>query len=256
MTKEKLLKILEDYKNNSISGSEALSCLEKLSFEDISFAKIDHHRELRWGFPEVIFCQGKTPSQVKAIAEKIIANGSNLLATRAEPDIYDIISKEHKEAVYNEAARTITIKKHDVKKLKGGVIILTAGTSDNFVAEEACETGIMLGLDIKKICDIGVAGIHRVMHFRKDIEAASVIIVAAGMEGALASVVAGLVQSPVIAVPTSIGYGASFNGITPLLSMLNSCVPGVAVMNIDNGFGAAFLAFKFLKTAEKISKAE
>lgn len=253
MSKEKIRELLEGYKKNLVSQDEVLSFLEHLPFEDISFAKIDHHRELRWGFPEVVFCQGKTPAQVKAISRRILERDSNLLATRMSRETYEAIREDFPGARYNETGLTLSLVKKDIPLIPGRVHIVTAGTSDMPVAEEAIETGRMLGLDVASIQDIGVAGMHRVMHYRKEIESAAVIIVIAGMEGALASVIAGLVSSPVIAVPTSIGYGASFQGIAPLLSMLNSCVPGIAVMNIDNGFGASFLAYKILKTAGRLS---
>lgn len=251
---ESLKKLLESYRSGSISEDEALAYLKHLPFEDMSFAKVDHHRELRWGFPEVIFCQGKTPAQVAAIARSIVDRGSNLLATRADTDAFDVVSRAIPEARYNGEARTISLLKNAPVLLRGRVLVATAGTADLPVAAESLETGKMLGLDISMAQDIGVAGIHRVMHHRDEILAAAVIIVVAGMEGALASVIAGMVTAPVIAVPASTGYGAAFGGLAPLLGMLNSCVPGVAVMNIDNGFGAAFLAFKILKTLEKLAQ--
>jgi pyridinium-3,5-biscarboxylic acid mononucleotide synthase len=254
MQKDDLVKILHQYKLDEISEKDILNYFENLPFEDISFAKIDHHREIRFGFPEVIFCQNKTPEQVAIIAEKLVKHGSNLLATRASLEIFETVKKYIPDADYNETAGTITYKKNKIKKLTGKVLVVTAGTSDIPIASETLVTGEMLGLDIQMINDIGVAGIHRLMDFRSEFNSAAVIIVIAGMEGALASVIAGLVQSPVIAVPTSIGYGSSFNGLTPLLGMLNSCVPGVAVMNIDNGFGAASLAFKILNSLDKINK--
>ena len=256
MQKDELAKLLQQYKSDEISENEILNYLENLPYEDISFAKIDHHREMRFGFPEVIFCQSKTPEQIAIIADKIVKHGSNLLATRASLEAYEAVGKFVPDAEYNKTAGTITFINNDIIRLPGTVLAVTAGTSDIPVASEALVTGEMLGLNIKLINDIGVAGIHRLMNHRNELNSASVIIVIAGMEGALASVVAGLVQSPVIAVPTSVGYGASFNGITPLLSMLNSCVPGVAVMNIDNGFGAASLAFKILNSLNKLKNTE
>ncbi len=252
MQKEKLLRILQQYKTNEITEKEILNYMENLPYEDISFAKIDHHREIRQGFPEVIFCQDKTPEQISAISQKIVDLGSNLLCTRASKEKYEDVKKYLPGAEYNETALTITYKNSEIKKLPGKVIVITAGTSDIPIASEAMVTGEMLGLDIKMISDVGVAGIHRVISNRNELGTAAVIIVLAGMEGALASVVAGLVSSPVIAVPTSIGYGTAFGGLAPLLGMLNSCVPGVAVMNIDNGFGAAALAFKILNTVNKL----
>lgn len=254
MDHEKIIEILRRFKNGGISEADTAAFMENLPFEDVGFAKIDHHREMRWGFPEVIFGRGKTPSQVRIIAQKIAGTGSNLLATHATEEMYLAVQEVLPEARYNEAGKTITCLRKEVKKLPGRVPIVTAGTSDMPVAAEALETGLTLGLDAWMIQDVGVAGIHRVMNHRGDLDAASVIIVIAGMEGALASVIAGMVSSPVIAVPTSVGYGASFSGLTPLLGMLNSCVPGVAVMNIDNGFGAAFLAFKILNTISRMKE--
>lgn len=254
MEREKLKELLGRFKNNDLPEDELLRYIENLPFEDILYAKIDHHREIRWGFPEVIFCQGKTPDQITAIARAILDRGSNLLATRANLEAYGAILAVCPGAHYNAAGRTITFINHDIAPVEGKVLIVTAGTSDMPVAEEAGETAKMLGLDAELLHDIGVAGIHRVMHYRDEIASAAVVIVIAGMEGALATVIAGLVQSPVVAVPTSNGYGASFEGIAALLSMLNSCVPGVAVMNIDNGFGAAFLAYKILCTARKLAQ--
>ncbi len=252
MQKDQIKETLQKYKDGSISENEILDYLENLPFEDISFAMIDHHRGMRWGFPEVIFCQGKTPEQVSIIAKKIIEKGSNLLATRASEETYNIVKKELPDVEYNELGKTIKLVKKETEKLPGKVLIVTAGTADMPVGTEALVTGEILGMNISMICDVGVAGIHRVINHKDELESSEIVIVIAGMEGALASVIAGLISSPVIAVPTSVGYGASFNGLAPLLGMLNSCVPGVAVMNIDNGFGAAFLAFKILNTMNKL----
>ena len=249
MDRQSILDILNRFREGTIGEREALDALKDLPFEDLDYAKIDHHRTLRWGFPEVIFCRGKTPEQVRGIAEKIVARGSNLLATRADRAAFDGLTEILPGARYNPEAGTITLANRDIPPVPGRLTILTAGTSDLPVALEAKETAVMLGIDARLIADVGVAGIHRLMGFRDEISRASVIIVVAGMEGALPSVVAGLVDSPVIAVPTSIGYGSSFNGLSALLGMLNSCAPGLAVMNIDNGFGAAALAFKILRTA-------
>ncbi len=251
MAGETLRQLLENYKNGLVSEDDALAYLRGLPFEDISFAKVDHHREIRWGFPEVIFCQGKTPAQVAAIARSIVDRGSNLLATRADSAAFGAVKELIPDASYNAEARTISLCKNPPPPVKGEVLVATAGTADIPVAAESLETGRMLGLEISMVNDIGVAGIHRVMHHREEILKAAVIIVVAGMEGALASVIAGMVTAPVIAVPASTGYGAAFGGLAPLLGMLNSCVPGVAVVNIDNGFGAAFLAFKILTTLKR-----
>jgi NCAIR mutase (PurE)-related protein len=254
MDKEKLAEMLHKFRRGDISEESILKHLADLPYEDVNFARIDHHRTMRWGFPEVIFCQGKTPHQVRTIAEKIAEKSSNMLATRANKEIYEEVRLALPDSVYNESARTISLIKKKAPAIPGKVMIITAGTTDLPMAGEAIETAKILGLDASIIADVGVAGIHRVFDTREEMEKAAVIIVIAGMEGALASVVAGMVQAPVIAVPSSVGYGASFNGITPLLSMLTSCVPGIAVMNIDNGFGAAFLAFRILKTTGRINK--
>jgi len=251
MDKDTILQLLREYRDGSVSEHEILTRIKNLPYEDIGYARIDHHRALRWGFPEVIFCQGKTPEQVAGIAEKIVGNNANLLATRADPVVYDAVKKLLPEAEYNEPGRAISLIVKEISPVRGYVPVITAGTADIPVAEEALATGKMLGLAMELVSDIGVAGIHRLLDKRELLERASVIIVAAGMEGALPSVVGGMVQAPVIAVPTSVGYGTSLNGFTPLLAMLNSCVPGIAVMNVDNGFGASFLAFRILNTIQR-----
>jgi NCAIR mutase (PurE)-related protein len=211
--------------------------------EQLEFATLDHHRELRQGFPEVILCQGKTPSQVAGIAARIVSHESILLATRGDRAHFDAVRKKVRRARYNEVARTIVANEHLVRKIgRGTILVVTAGTSDIPVAEEARETALLMGNEVEWIFDVGVAGIHRILAQSDKLRNASVIIVVAGMEGALASVVGGLVDIPVIAVPTSVGYGASFGGISALLGMLNSCAAGVTVVNIDNGFGAAVAA--------------
>ena len=224
-----------------MSADEALGAIRQLPFEDIGFAKIDHHRALRCGVPEVILCRGKTPDQVAQISERIVAAGSNLLATRAEPDHFQAVAALCPQAEYRETARCITVCLEDPGGT-GCVLVVTAGTGDLPVAEEAVVTAEMLGANVELISDVGVAGLHRLLAFREDLERAHVLVVVAGMEGALASVIGGLVAKPVIAVPTSVGYGASFGGVTALLSMLNSCAAGVSVVNIDNGFGAGYVA--------------
>lgn len=248
MDREQIISLLKLFKDGTVSEEEAADKLSNLPFENIGFAMVDHHRRIRWGFPEIIFCQGKTPRQVKEIALSICKSGADLLATRATSEIWKEVSAALPAARFNPSARTITLLQQEKAQLAGKTVILTAGTADLPVAEEAHECAKALRLDAEILADVGVAGIHRILHHRTLIEAASVLIVVAGMEGALPSVAAGLVRCPVIAVPTSVGYGASFGGITPLLAMLNSCVPGIAVMNIDNGMGAAFLAFRILTT--------
>ena len=211
-------------------------------FEDLGFARVDHHRSLRQGFPEVILGLGKTPAQIAAIAAEIVRRGSTLLVTRAGIAAYEAVREQVPDAAYYPDAAVIAFRQQDVNPGKGMIVVAAAGTSDLAVAEEAVITAEVMGNTVCRLYDVGVAGIHRLLGERTRLEAARVIIVVAGMEGALPSVVAGLVSVPVIAVPTSIGYGASFGGIAALLSMLNSCASGVSVVNIDNGFGAATIA--------------
>lgn len=232
---------MKDFKKGAVSEKEILQYLKSLPFKDLNFAKIDHHRGLRRGFPEIIFGQNKTKEQIVKIAKEMVKY-NNVLVTKTNESVFDEIKKIHKKSEYNVLAKTIIIRKEN-SRLKGGkVLILTAGTSDIPIAEEAAVTAELFGNKVEKLYDVGVAGIHRLLANLDKISESSVIIVIAGMEGALASVVAGLTDKVVIAVPTSCGYGASFNGIAPLLTMLNSCSPGVAVVNIDNGFGAGYLA--------------
>ena len=211
-------------------------------FEDLGFARVDHHRSVRQGFPEVVLGLGKTAAQIAAIAAEIVARGSTLLVTRASADAYDAVKAIVPGATYYADAAVITFRQQDVTKGKGTIVIAAAGTSDIPVAEEAARTAELMGNDVCRLYDVGVAGLHRLLGERARLSAARAIIVVAGMEGALPSVVAGLVGVPVIAVPTSIGYGASFGGLAALLGMLNSCATGVSVVNIDNGFGAAAIA--------------
>ena len=242
MDKTKLKALLESVSSGDVSPDEALGRLRSLPFEDLGFAKVDHHRALRKGFPETVFCQGKTPGQVVEIVGRMVAHGSNVLATRCSREVAGAVLKVHDDAVHSEVARTVTIAINPPERLAGFVAVLCAGTSDIPVAEEACVTCESIGSEVRRVYDVGVAGIHRLLDQRGILEEADAVIVCAGMEGALASVVAGLVEKPVIAVPTSIGYGASFGGIAALLGMLNSCSPGVAVVNIDNGYGAGAYA--------------
>ena len=211
-------------------------------YEDLGFARVDHHRSVRQGFPEVILGLGKSAAQIAAIASEIVARGSTLLVTRATADAYDAVKLAVPGATYYPDAAVITFRQQDVSAGKGTIVIAAAGTSDLSVAEEAARTAELMGNDICRLYDVGVAGLHRLLGERARLSAARVIIVVAGMEGALPSVVAGLVGVPVIAVPTSVGYGASFGGLAALLGMLNSCATGVSVVNIDNGFGAAAIA--------------
>lgn len=238
---EKLKALLEEVKGGEIAVDDALQSLRTLPFEDLGFSKIDHHRQLRTGFPEVIFCQGKTVEHVKQISERILAAGHPLLATRASPDMYEAVKAIQPAARYNALGRTISVSESEEEGTPG-ILVVSAGTSDLPVAEEAAETVLMMGNSPERLYDVGVAGLHRLISNHEKLLTARVIIVIAGMEGALPSVVGGLVDCPVIAVPTSIGYGASFGGLAALLGMLNSCASGVTVVNIDNGFGAGYSA--------------
>ena len=238
---EKLRTLLEEVKGGEIAVDDALQSLRTLPFEDLGFSKIDHHRQLRTGFPEVIFCQGKTVEHVKQISESILAAGHPLLATRATADMYEAVKAIQPAARYNALGRTITVSESEEEGTPG-ILVVSAGTSDLPVAEEAVETALMMGNAPERLYDVGVAGLHRLISNHEKLLTARVIIVIAGMEGALPSVVGGLVDCPVIAVPTSIGYGASFGGLAALLGMLNSCASGVTVVNIDNGFGAGYSA--------------
>lgn len=240
--KSQLEDILRKVQEGKLSPKEALRLLKDYPYQDLNFAKIDHHRELRKGFPEIIYGLGKTDQQILKIAGEIVKKGCSLLVTRVEPGTFKKIKKAIPKACYNPLAKTVYLKQEPLITGKGKIIILTAGTSDIPVAEEAYVTCDMLGNEVERIYDVGVAGLHRLFGEYDKINKARVIIAVAGMEGALPSVVAGLVSVPIVAVPTSIGYGASFKGLAALLAMLNSCPGGVAVVNIDNGFGAAYLA--------------
>lgn len=242
MNTEDIKKLILDIKNDKISLEEGVNILKDLPFKDLGYAKIDNHREMRVGYPEVIYCAGKTVDQIKGIIEFMRTKENNVLGTRATKEAYEEVKKICPEAEYNELARTIVIKKREVKSKDGYIAVVTAGTSDIPVSEEAAVTAELFGNKVERIYDVGVAGIHRLFDKLELIRGARVVVVAAGMEGALASVVGGLVDKPVIAVPTSIGYGANFQGLSALLSMLNSCASGVSVVNIDNGFGAGYLA--------------
>ncbi|MGQ9800733.1 MAG: nickel pincer cofactor biosynthesis protein LarB [Candidatus Saccharicenans sp.] len=240
--KELLADILNKLYRKEITPQQALKKLEDFPYQDLSFAKVDHSRELRRGTPEVIFGQGKTPEQLIRIASAILKKGSNLLITRLSPENYRKIKIRLKKATYHEQARCLTVISSKPPAGQGRVAIISAGTSDLPVAEEAALTCEFFGNTVNRIYDVGVAGLHRLLGHYDRIKEARVLVVVAGMEGALPSVVAGLFRAPIIAVPTSIGYGASFQGLSALLAMLNSCPGGVAVVNIDNGFGAGYLA--------------
>ena len=246
MTYEELQRLLDDVRAGSVETRQAAGrihdALRAAPFEDLGFARVDTHREVRQGFPEVILGIGKTPAQIAAIAERIVARGQALLITRVTRDAYETVLTIASAAEYHEHARMITCRQATAPRGVGTVLVVCAGTSDMPVAEEAAITADIMGNTVERLYDVGVAGIHRLLAERARLESARVVIVVAGMEGALPSVVAGLIQAPVIAVPTSVGYGASFGGIAALLGMLNSCANGVAVVNIDNGFGAACVA--------------
>lgn len=238
-----LEKLLEAVKDGKVSVTEALGSLKSLPFEELEFATLDTHRALRQGYPEVIFGQGKTLAQMKAIIKSMLKRGENVLVTRLDGTKGRALKKAFPKGEYREVPRTFFVKSHPIKKTgQGTVLVICAGTSDLPVAEEAATTAEYMGNDVKRLFDVGVAGIHRLLHRKEELWAARVLIVVAGMEGALPSVVAGLVSRPVIAVPTSVGYGANLGGLTPLFAMLNSCASGVSVVNIDNGFGAAYTA--------------
>jgi NCAIR mutase (PurE)-related protein len=240
--KKRLEEVLEKVREGRLSPKKALESLKDYPYQDLGFAKVDHHREVLKGYPEIVYGLGKTPDQIVRISREIIKCGSNLLVTRIEPDVYARIKGRLRGTVYSPAARTVTLLQKPAPPGKGKIAVITAGTSDIPVAEEAAVTAEILGNSVERIFDVGVAGLHRLLNHYGKIQEARVIITAAGMEGALPSVVAGLVSVPVIAVPTSVGYGASFKGLAALLAMLNSCPGGVGVVNIDNGFGAAYLA--------------
>ncbi|MDE2847200.1 MAG: nickel pincer cofactor biosynthesis protein LarB [Gemmatimonadota bacterium] len=242
MNESQIKALLEQVRSGELPVDEASARLRSMPFEDLGFARVDHHRALRCGFPEVIFCTGKTEEQVAAIAERIVASGSDLLATRATPAMHEAVTARCASAEYHHAARTIVIQDDWQDRGIGEVLVVSAGTSDIPVAEEAAVTARVLGNRVERVFDVGVAGIHRLFSHREAIMNASVLIVVAGMEGALPSVVGGMVSRPVIAVPTSVGYGASFNGLAALLAMLNSCASGVTVVNIDGGFNAGYAA--------------
>ncbi len=235
---------MKQVKSGKVDINEAVEKLRHLPFEDLGFACVDHHRQLRRGFPEVIYCPGKTTEQIIKIFESLASKGNNVLATRAEPEVFEALTKTKKfpKARYEETARAIVLEQKKPARSKTVVPIVTAGTSDLPVAAEAKVTAEIMGQQTELICDVGVAGIHRLFGHLAKLQKANVIIVIAGMEGALPSVVGGLVSCPVIAVPTSVGYGSSFEGLAALLAMLNSCAAGVTVVNIDNGFSAAVTA--------------
>jgi len=246
MSPGSLLALLAQIKEGTVTPEDGLARLSDLPYEDIGFAKIDHHRPLRTGMPEVIYAAGKTDRQVVDIFARMALHGGNVLATRAADSAAAAVLAAQPTAVHNPTARTVSLRQQDQPSLPGTIAVLCAGTSDLPVAEEAVVTAELLGHNVARFYDVGVAGLHRLLDHRAALAEARVIIACAGMEGALPSVVAGLVSAPVIAVPTSVGYGAAFGGLAALLGMLNSCSPNIGVVNIDNGFGAACLAHSIL----------
>jgi pyridinium-3,5-biscarboxylic acid mononucleotide synthase len=242
LNSESIRKLFDEVRHGKLSPDDAVARLRHLPFEDLGFAKVDHHRALRAGMPEVIFGERKTPAQVAAIFAKLAKHGGNVLATRADEKQFAAVKKKVRAAEYREMARAIVLQRDGKKYGKGIITVVSAGTGDIPVAEEAVVTAEVMGNDVQRLYDVGVAGVHRLLANRATLAKARVLIVCAGMEGALPSVVGGLVGVPVIAVPTSVGYGAAFKGLAALLGMMNSCASNVSVVNIDNGFGAGYVA--------------
>jgi len=254
MDKDQLKAFLQGVKDGEISLDDGVDILKDFPFEDIEYAKIDNHRALRNGYPEVIYCEGKAKEHIRGIIKTMLKKDNNILATRADREVYESVKDLYDNIEYHEQARIIVIKKNEVKLTEGKVLVTTGGTSDIAVAEEAALTLEAFGNRVERLYDVGVAGIHRLLSNRSKLDDCNVIIAVAGMEGALASVVGGLVDKPVIAVPTSIGYGANFGGLAALLAMLNSCASGIGVVNIDNGFGAGYLASTINRQIEMAGK--
>ncbi|HXZ39689.1 MAG TPA: nickel pincer cofactor biosynthesis protein LarB [Terriglobales bacterium] len=242
MNAESIRKLFAQVRSGKLSPDQAVNRLRHLPFEDLGFAKLDHHRALRAGMPEVVFGQGKTPAQLAQIFSRLARHGGNILATHASSEQFAAVKKKVRKAQYREVARAIVLQRDSTKYGKGRLAVVSAGTSDIPVAEEAVVTAELMGNEVERLYDVGVAGIHRLLANRGTLVKARVVIVCAGMEGALPSVVGGLIGVPVIAVPTSVGYGAAFKGVAALLGMMNSCASNVSVVNIDNGFGAGYVA--------------
>ena len=238
-----LRELLEDIKYNNVSIEDALEKLKNLPYEDLGYANIDHHREIRTGYPEVIYCEGKSDEQILGIIEIMNQKKSNILGTRCRKETYEKLKNIYPNVQYEELSKILKVKNNEQEQNgKGKIVVVTGGTSDIPVADEAYHTASFFGNDVERVYDVGVAGVHRLLSKKEILNSARVIVVVAGMEGALPSVVGGLVDVPVIAVPTSVGYGANFGGLSALLTMLNSCASGISVVNIDNGFGAGYLA--------------
>ncbi|NLA12213.1 MAG: nickel pincer cofactor biosynthesis protein LarB [Firmicutes bacterium] len=243
--------LLEQVREGRLSVEQALKQMRKLPYEDLSFAKVDHHRSLQKGFPEVIFCSGKTATQIVEIARRLAEGGAPVLATRAEPEVYRALKRKFPGMEYHREARLAVLRAEGPTTAVGAIGVVTAGTADLPVAEEAALTAELMGGSVTRLYDVGVAGLHRLIDNLELLLSARVLVVVAGMEGALPSVIGGLTACPIIAVPTSIGYGAHFGGLAPLLAMLNSCAPGVSVVNIDNGFGAGYIAALINRSGEE-----
>jgi NCAIR mutase (PurE)-related protein len=252
MTESELRLLLVSLKQGTIPQDEAFAqitaALRDAPYENLDFARVDHHRHLRQGMPEVVFGQGKTASQIALIAERIVSRGHSLLVTRATAEAWAAVREVVPDATFHESGRVIFLRRDDTPRTTGTVLVVSAGTADLPVADEAAVSAEVMGHTVERLYDVGVAGLHRLLDARGRLESAAIVIVVAGMEGALPSVVGGLVSVPVIAVPTSVGYGAAFSGIAALLGMLTSCASGLAVVNIDNGFGAAALATRILRS--------
>lgn len=252
MHEQKIKELLKSLQSQDIGLEDAFAQLKNLPYEDLGFAMVDHHRQLRTGCPETIFSEGKTVEQIVGIVEKMLDKNVNIMATRAGTEVFEALKKLGRPIRYHELARIVVIQNQEIEKTKGTILVLSAGTSDLPVAEEAAVTAETLGNSVQRLYDVGVAGIHRLLSQKDKIDKATVLIVVAGMDGALPSVVAGLTDKPVIAVPTSVGYGASFGGLAALLTMLNSCANGVTVVNIDNGYGAGYSASTINRIANPI----
>jgi NCAIR mutase (PurE)-related protein len=253
MNVDRLRELLNDFKHGRVREEDVLERLRTLPFEDFGFAKVDHHRSLRRGFPEVVYGEGKTVEQIVSIAEAIVDKGTNLLVTRCADAAGEALARRFPAGEWRAAARLYFLET-ETKPKEGYVLVVTAGTTDIPAAEEAAVTATLLGCNVDRVYDVGVAGVHRLLAYQSMIEAADVLIVAAGMEGALASVVASISRAPVIALPTSVGYGASFGGLAALLSMMTSCAAGVTVVNIDNGFGAGCAASMIVARAHELAR--
>ncbi|HWB33432.1 MAG TPA: nickel pincer cofactor biosynthesis protein LarB [Acidobacteriaceae bacterium] len=252
MTRDSLLQLLSEVERGTLTPAAASERLASLPFEDLGHARVDHHRSLRSGLPEVVFAAGKTTEQITAIFASLAADGVDVLATRVDPVTATALLKDNPSAVHNSAARTVALRQTPTPRAAGQIAVVCAGTSDIPVAEEAAVTAETFGASVTRLFDVGVAGLHRLLAVHEKLRSAHAVIVCAGMEGALPSVVGGLVGVPVIAVPTSVGYGASFSGAAALLGMLNSCSPNVTVVNIDNGFGAAYTAVLIARAAANV----